>query len=74
MTYLAIILGTFLASFITDITDKNFVFEACFCVLIAITGVLTSFGITRTAPQNSSKKINPVFPHSWEALLSQHFL
>jgi acyl-[acyl-carrier-protein]-phospholipid O-acyltransferase/long-chain-fatty-acid--[acyl-carrier-protein] ligase len=60
-TYLAIILGTFLASFITDVTDKNFVFEAGFCVFIAIVGLLTSLGIGRTAPQNSPKKINPVF-------------
>ncbi|HSX10295.1 MAG TPA: MFS transporter [Chlamydiales bacterium] len=60
-TYLAIILGTFLASFITDVTDKNFIFEASFCVFIAVIGLLTSFGITRTAPQNSEKKINPVF-------------
>ncbi len=60
-TYLAIILGTFLASFITDVTDKNFVFESFFCVLIAIIGLLTSFGITRTAPQRSTKKINPFF-------------
>jgi acyl-[acyl-carrier-protein]-phospholipid O-acyltransferase/long-chain-fatty-acid--[acyl-carrier-protein] ligase len=60
-TYLAIILGTFLASFITDITDKNFVFEAGFCVLIAIIGLLMSLGINRTAPQNSTKKINPFF-------------
>lgn len=60
-TYLAIILGTFLASFITDVTDKNFVFEAGFCVFIAVIGLLTSLGITRTAPQNSPKKINPFF-------------
>ncbi len=60
-TYLAIILGTFLASFITDITDKNFVFEAGFCVFIALIGLLTSLGIRRTEPQNSTKKINPVF-------------
>lgn len=60
-TYLAIILGTFLASFITDITDKNFVFEASFCVLIAAIGILTSLGIGRTQPQRSPKKINPIF-------------
>lgn len=60
-TYLAIILGTFLASFLTDISGKNFVFVACFCVLIAIIGLLTSFGIVRTEPQRSSKKINPIF-------------
>lgn len=60
-TYLAIILGTFLASFLADITHKNFVLEACFCVLIAIIGLLTSLGIKKTEPQNSTKKINPVF-------------
>lgn len=60
-TYLAIILGTFLASFIADITDKNFVIEAMFCVVIAVIGLLTSMGINRTAPQNSPKKINPFF-------------
>lgn len=61
LTFLAIILGTFLASFITHITDKNFVFEASFCVFIAAIGILTSLGIKRTAPQRSPKKINPVF-------------
>jgi acyl-[acyl-carrier-protein]-phospholipid O-acyltransferase / long-chain-fatty-acid--[acyl-carrier-protein] ligase len=60
-TYLAIILGTFLASFITDITDKNFVFESMFCVLIAILGLGTSLGIKKTAPRRSPKKINPFF-------------
>ncbi len=60
-TYLAIILGTFLASFITDVTDKNFVFEAGFCIFIAVIGLIASFGIRRTDPQNSTKKINPVF-------------
>ncbi|MBI5272747.1 MAG: MFS transporter [Chlamydiia bacterium] len=60
-TYLAIILGTFLASFITDITNKNFVLEAVFCVFIAIIGLLTSLGISRTQPQRSPKRINPFF-------------
>ena len=61
LTYLAIILGTFLASFITDITDKNFIFEAGFCVLISIIGLLISLGISRTEPKRSPKKINPFF-------------
>lgn len=60
-TYLAIILGTFLASFMTDVTNKNFVLESFFCVLIAIAGLLTSLGITRTEPQRSTKRINPFF-------------
>ncbi len=60
-TYLAIILGTFLASFIIKVSDKNFVLEAGFCVFIAVLGILTSFGINKTQPQRSSKKVNPVF-------------
>lgn len=60
-TYIAVIAGTFLASFITDITDKNFVLVALFCVAIALVGVLTSLGIPRTPSQNSPKKINPIF-------------
>ncbi len=60
-TYLAIILGTFLASFLTDVTDKNFVLVSLFCVLIAVVGLLTSLGISRTEPQRSTKKINPFF-------------
>jgi len=60
-TYLAIILGTFIASFIADITNKNFVIEALFCVGVAIAGLITSLGIRRTEPKNSPKKINPFF-------------
>lgn len=60
-TYLAIILGTFLASFLTDVTDKNFFLVSLFCLLIALIGLITSLGIRRTAPQNSPKKINPFF-------------
>jgi len=60
-TYLAIILGTFLASFLTDITHKNFIFVSFFCLAIAVTGLFTCLGIQRTAPQNSTKKINPFF-------------
>ncbi|MBM3184475.1 MAG: MFS transporter, partial [Chlamydiae bacterium] len=60
-TYLAIILGTFLASFLTDITHKNFVFTSFFCVLIAVIGLFASLGIAKTEPQRSPKKINPFF-------------
>ena len=62
MTYLAIILGTFLASFITHVTNKNFVFEAGFCVFIAVIGILTSLGINRTQPQKSTNiLLFPIF-------------
>jgi len=60
-TYLAIIIGTFLASFITDITNKNFILMASFCLFIAIMGFFTSLGIAKTNPKKAKKKINPVF-------------
>lgn len=60
-TYLAIILGTFLASFLTDITNKNFKIVSLFCVCVAVTGLIASLGIKKTPPQNSTKKINPFF-------------
>lgn len=61
LTYLAIIFGTFLASFVTDISDKNFELVSFLCVIIAIIGLLTSLGISKTAKGKSSKKINPFF-------------
>ncbi len=60
-TYLGIILGTFLASFITEITDKNFTLVACFCLFIAVMGFIGTFGIRHTPPQRSSKKIDIFF-------------
>ncbi len=60
-TYLAIIIGTFLASFITDITDKNFILATFSCVVIAAVGLATSLGIIKTPAKKSKKKINPFF-------------
>lgn len=60
-TYLAIILGTFLASFMTDVSDKNFAFVGGFCVFVALAGLFSSLGIGRTKPVNSPKKVNPFF-------------
>ena len=61
LTYLAIICGTFTASFVTDITNKNFKIVSLLCIFIAIAGFFTSIGINRTVPRNSTKKINPLF-------------
>lgn len=61
LTYLAIILGTFLASFITDISHKNFLLVSGFCVVVAITGFITSLGILKTAPRNSDRKLRSFF-------------
>lgn len=60
-TYLGIILGSFLASLITQLTERNFLFVGYVCLGIAVLGLLASLGINRTAPQNSPKKFNPIF-------------
>lgn len=58
-TYLAVILGTFLASFLVDVTGRHFIVSSCACVLVAIAGLITSFCIEDTPPSGSEKKLNP---------------
>lgn len=58
-TFLAIILGTFSASFLIDITGRNFIVAAVFCSVIALIGMITSFCIEYTPPAGSVKKFNP---------------
>ena len=58
-TYFAIILGTFLAAFVTDITHRNFVVASMLCILIAIIGLGTSYYIEHTPPSGSQKKVSP---------------
>ncbi len=60
-TYLAVILGTFLASFLTDITHRHYVIVAGFCLLVAVVGFISTFGIRRTPAQGSDKKLNFLF-------------
>lgn len=60
-TYLAIIVGTFLASFLTEITNHNFVLIGGFCLLVACTGFVCILKIKYTPPQGSKKGINPFF-------------
>jgi acyl-[acyl-carrier-protein]-phospholipid O-acyltransferase / long-chain-fatty-acid--[acyl-carrier-protein] ligase len=54
-TFMAIIFGTFFASFLLDVTGKNFIVAAIFCSIIASIGVLSSLCIEYTAPAGSSK-------------------
>lgn len=61
LSFLAIITGTFLGTFITDITNKHFFLAANFCVVIAFIGLLTSLKIKKTPAKRSTKKINPLF-------------
>ncbi len=60
-TYLAIIIGTFLAAFLTEFTDRHFTWIAVFCLLLAVIGFLSSISIKRTDAQGSKKRINPFF-------------
>jgi acyl-[acyl-carrier-protein]-phospholipid O-acyltransferase / long-chain-fatty-acid--[acyl-carrier-protein] ligase len=63
LTFLAIIFGTFLASFLTDISHKNFYVVSLSCCLFSFIGLLSSLKIQKTLPQGSSRRINPLFPY-----------
>ncbi len=60
-TFFAIILGTFLASFLTQITGRNFIISSIFCTFIALVGLVTSFCIELTPPSGSEKKLRFFF-------------
>lgn len=60
-TFCAIILGTFLASFLTQITGRNFIVSSIFCTFIAIIGLVTSFCIEVTPPSGSKQKFKLFF-------------
>lgn len=57
-TYLAIILGTFLASFILDVTGRNFIIASMFCITVSLTGLAFSCCIAYTPPSGSNKRLN----------------
>jgi acyl-[acyl-carrier-protein]-phospholipid O-acyltransferase/long-chain-fatty-acid--[acyl-carrier-protein] ligase len=60
-TYMAVIIGTFLASFLVDITGKNFIFCALFCTFVSFVGLICSLMIEYTPPAGSNKKYTPLF-------------
>ncbi len=60
-TYTAIIVGTFLASFLTDISDHNFILASCAAIFFALLGIFFSLHIPKTAPSGSVKEISPRF-------------
>lgn len=60
-TYLAIILGTFMAALLTDITKNNFVLSILVCIAISLMAALSSLGIQKTKPQAAQKKVSARF-------------
>src|SRR5262249_25573031 len=57
-TFLAIILGTFLASFLIEITNRHFIIASLFTTFIALIAMATSFCIEYTPPSGSMKRLN----------------
>ena len=60
-TYLAIILGTFLASFVSDMLNKNYLLSINLCLVVAVFGFITSLFIPYTKPKGTKQKINTLF-------------
>lgn len=60
-TFLAIILGTFSASFLLDITNRHFIFAALFSTFMAFIAMAASFCIEYTPPSGSSRRFNILF-------------
>ncbi len=58
-SYVAIIIGTFLASFLADITNRRFVIALSFCVFFSLIAIIASFRIQKTPPAGSKKKVTP---------------
>jgi acyl-[acyl-carrier-protein]-phospholipid O-acyltransferase/long-chain-fatty-acid--[acyl-carrier-protein] ligase len=61
-TYLAIIIGTFLPSFLLDkVFGGRFVWLSLFCIGVAVAGTLTSLGISRTPAGGAKGRPSLVF-------------
>jgi acyl-[acyl-carrier-protein]-phospholipid O-acyltransferase/long-chain-fatty-acid--[acyl-carrier-protein] ligase len=58
-SYIAIIVGTFLAAFLADITNRNFIIALIFCCVSSLISIIASFHIQKTPPAGSHKKVTP---------------
>jgi acyl-[acyl-carrier-protein]-phospholipid O-acyltransferase/long-chain-fatty-acid--[acyl-carrier-protein] ligase len=68
-TFLAIILGTAFAPFLSQISSRNFVFASSICVMISGMGVMSSLGIEKTKAIGSSQKASWFFIRDiWRSL------
>ncbi len=69
-TFLAIIFGTFLGSFLTEIFHKNYSLISLCVLVVSIGGLLCALRIKYTPPSGSLKKIHPLFLHELLQTLS----
>lgn len=61
LNFLAIITGTFCASFLLQITQRSYLIASLCCILIAAIGLYASFGIKKTIPSGSKKSFKIFF-------------
>ena len=59
--YLSIIMGTFLASFITDITGRNYTLVTFICFIFACFALFFGWQIEKTPAKNPEQRVNPLF-------------
>lgn len=69
-TFLAIIVGTFLAGFITEVSGRNFVAASIICTAIAAIGLWTSLQIEFTPPAGTKKKFDFFLYEVYKTLMS----
>lgn len=68
-TYLAIILGTFLGSFLSELFDKNYIKVLLVTFLFSLTGIISSFFIPKLPTLKKDMGLsNPVFKESFAVL------
>jgi acyl-[acyl-carrier-protein]-phospholipid O-acyltransferase / long-chain-fatty-acid--[acyl-carrier-protein] ligase len=60
-TYLSIIAGTFLASFVSDVTGRNYVVAVYLCIFFSIIAIFTGYAIEKTPVQDPTRRINKLF-------------
>lgn len=58
LTFLAMIFGTFLASFLTDFTARNFIISSLVCLFFAIIGYISSLYIEKTKAAGHKRKLS----------------
>lgn len=61
LTYLAIIIGTFLPSFVLETLNQSLMGLAWCCLAVAIAGFFASLGIAHTPPSGSTTRLSPLF-------------
>lgn len=58
-SYVAIVVGTFMAAFLADITNRNFIVALIFSCILSLISILATIYIQKTPPAGSNKKVTP---------------